>query len=361
VKIFIAATSLRSEYGGPAYSVARLAGTLSESGHELALWAADGSTHSGPASLLHFTGNLERALRQFGSPDVIHDNGLWRPHNHALSRYAAGKGIARLVSTRGMLEPWAFEHKRSRKRIAWLLYQRRDLERAGGLHATSAAEGANLERMDLGVPITVIPNAVDLPTPSSQDARGSSVRSPNQIRTALFLGRLYPVKGLPMLVRAWADVRPRGWQLKIAGPDEGGHRRQLETSIEAARLEDAVTFAGPVTGDARTSLFNNADLFVLPTHSESYGMAVAEALAHSLPVLTTLSAPWPMLEERKCGWLARPDHEGIASALREATAMDPMELSEMGRRGYALIAEMPSWQQVADRFAELYSALSSGV
>src|SRR6185437_2219240 len=161
--------------------------------------------------LRRLTGSLGAAWREFGKPDVLHDNGIWRRHNHRLARLASARGIRRLVSTRGMLEPWAMAHKGAKKKLGWQLYQRRDLAAADGHHATSEMEAQNLRRLGLRVPVSVIANGVDVP----EISRGAAGRS---VRKALFLGRLYPVKGLPMLIEAWARLRPKHWVLEIAGP-----------------------------------------------------------------------------------------------------------------------------------------------
>ena len=108
-----------------------------------------------------------------------------------------------------------------------------------------------------------------------------------------------------MLVEAWARIRPQNWILRIAGPDEAGHQKQVERAVSAAGLGEVVSFTGPIEPEMKKSAFFDADLFVLPTHSESFGMVVAEALAHGVPVLTTTAAPWSILRERGCGWCGR--------------------------------------------------------
>jgi len=352
----MAATSLAPAYGGPAYSVSRLATALAEAGAEVGLWSADGSVAG--ADLLPCDGAVRRLIGELRAsatdfqPDVIHDNGLWLPHNHRVAEVAQASGRPRIVSTRGMLEPWALRHKRWKKAAAWRLYQRRDLERAAMLHATAEAEADNLAGMGLKPPIRTIPNGVDLPDLAPK-------RPPQgPMRTALFLGRIYPVKGLPMLVEAWGRARPAGWRLVIAGPDEAGHRREVELVVAAAGLGESVSFPGPVSGAAKAALLQDADLFVLPSHSESFGMALAEALAHATPVLTTTAVPWPALETRQCGWRASPTVDGIAAALSVATAQTRETLRAMGAAGRELVSAEYGWPRIADEFLTLYEALA---
>ena len=363
MKIFLAGTSLLPSYGGPALSVSRLATALTQLGAEVGLWAADQSAATTPflpsgSTVRRLSGTEFEALDDFGGADVLHDNGMWRPHNHRLADLAAKYGIPRVVSTRGMLEPWAINHKWGKKSVAWWLYQRRDLKRAQCHHASAETEGRNVERLGLGVPVRIIPNGVDLPDSQIQRVEDEKIRRSDR-KKALFLGRIYPVKGLPMLVEAWARVRPQGWHLQIAGPDEAGHLMAVKNAVLAAGLSEVVTFMGPVSGPRKQEVLLDADLFVLPTYSESFGMAIAEALAHGLPVLTTTGAPWPMLQQRGCGWWVDATVDGIAEGLRQATSSDSETLQAMGRRGQAFVKAEYGWERIARQFMATYDSILS--
>jgi glycosyltransferase involved in cell wall biosynthesis len=356
VKVFLAGTSLLPAYGGPARSVPRLAAALTDLGIEVGLWAPDQSAATTPflpagSSVRQLTGSESEALERFGGADILHDNGMWLPHNHRIANLAARHKIPRVVSTRGMLEPWAINHKWGKKRVAWWLYQRRDLKRAHCHHATAEAEGRNVQCLGLGVPVRVIPNGVDLPELDT----GAERRRDR--KTALFLGRIYPVKGLPMLIRAWARVRPQNWHLHIAGPDEAGHLTAVKNEVLATGLSETVSFLGPISGPTKQAAFLDADLFVLPTYSESFGMSIAEALAHGVPVLTTTGAPWPMLQEHGCGWWVDATVDAVAEALREATTSDTETLQAMGRKGREFVNAEYRWERIAGQFVATYRSL----
>jgi glycosyltransferase involved in cell wall biosynthesis len=359
VKILLTGTSLLPAYGGPAYSVSRLATALAELEMEVGIWAPDQSASATPllaakSKVVRLTGSANEAIRRFGVPDVMHDNGIWLPHHHQLARLARKRGIPRVVSTRGTLERWAMNHKRWKKTIAWWVYQRRDLREAFMHHATAQTEAETIKTYGFGVPVCVIPNGVDMAQPAAASARENRTR-----KIALFLGRIYPVKGLPNLIEAWARVRPPHWVLRIVGPDEAGHQKRIQEAVAAAGLEDAVEFVGAVYGRAKTFEFNNADMFVLPTHSENFGMAIAEALAHGLPVLTTTAAPWPLLQEYGCGWWVAPTPDGLEFALRDATSRDRAALASMGEKGRAFIALELSWDRIAEKFLGAYDQCAS--
>jgi glycosyltransferase involved in cell wall biosynthesis len=357
MKIFLSGTSFRSSYGGPARSVSRLAEALATTGAEVGLWSADGSVIDTPflgahSAVRRLGGSEKEALEVFGKPDIFHDNGIWLPHNHRLAALASARDLPRVVSTRGMLEPWAMNHKRWKKRLAWALYQRADLCAASCHHVTSPGEAATVRGHHCQVAVREIPNGVDLPDLSA----GQSPRE--RERVVLFVGRIYPVKGLPMLAEAWAKVRPAGWTVKIVGPDEAGHRGEVEEILKGLKIADDFVFTGELDGPEKRDAYASASLFILPSHTENFGMAIGEALAHGLPVIATHGTPWQVIESEGCGWWCPTTAEGLAAALEPATASSAETLREMGARARALVERNFSWHQVALDFAALYRELT---
>ena len=285
-----------------------------------------------------------------GEFDVVHDAGLWLPVNHVTATTLRRCRVPRVVSPRGMLEPWALGHRSAKKAIAWHLYQRRDLHRATLLHATSAPEAVSLRRAGLRNPIAVIANGIDLPG----TAGTKSISGP---RRALFLSRLHPKKGLLDLVQAWSAVRPADWRMIVAGPDEDGHLAEVRHAVQAAGLEQAFEFVGPVDNDAKWALYQGVELFVLPTYSENFGLVIGEALASGVPVITTRETPWPEIERHRLGWWIPTGGEALSSALREATTLPPEALAAMGARGADLIAKNFTWSAAAERMLAAYGWL----
>jgi glycosyltransferase involved in cell wall biosynthesis len=362
IRIMLTCASLSPNYGGPAFSVSQLASALAGAGAEVGLWAADQTAVSTPSvppksSIRCLIGTEVEALNQFGRADVLHDNGMWLGHNHRLANLARAGSIPRIVSTRGMLEPWALNHKQWKKAFAWRLYQRRDLARAACHHATSNREAENLRIRNLGAPICMIQNGVEIPNLANCAWPSRDQRDQGKLKCALFLGRLYPVKGLPLLIEAWARLRPKDWHLKIAGPDQAGCKEDLEGLVAATGLQDTISFLGPLGTEGKRAAFLESNLFILPSHSESFGMAIAEALAHGLPVLTTTATPWPTLVAHDCGWYVEPTIEGLVAGLRDATSCDPDTLSAMGARGRAFVAAEFRWEVIARKFLQVYETL----
>jgi len=293
------------------------------------------------------------ALLPTAAEAVVHQHGLWQYPSIACAGRQRLRGCRRVVSPHGMLHPWALRVRPIRKRAAWTAYERRSSAAADVFHATAAAEAGYIRDRGLRQPIAVIPHGVDVPE-LPPEPRSDPERGP--VRTALFLSRLHPGKRVEDLLAAWGRVRPPGWRLVIAGPDDGGHRATLEPL--ARGVGDAVHFEGAVQGAAKERLFRAADLFILPSLSENFGLVVAEALARGVPVITTTGTPWSQLPARGCGWWIATGAEPLAEALREAVAMPPDALAAMGRRGWEYARSELTWERVAMQYESLYDWLA---
>ena len=282
-------------------------------------------------------------------PDVIHDHGVWLPTNHSAVTVAKAHNIPCIISTHGMLEPWALQFNAFKKQVAWMLYQGRDLRHAPVLHATTTKELGSLRALNLCQPIAVIPLGVDFPAPP-----GALAERNGDLRTVLFLSRIHPMKGLLHLIEAWGNLKPQGWRVVIAGPDEHGHLAEVQDAIRSHGIEKDFSYWGTVSGQAKWDLYRLADLFVLPTLSENFGLVVAEALGCGVPVITTKGAPWEQLLTEKCGWWIDSGVSPLQSALAEAMQLSDSDRLVMGLRGQQFIERQFSWSRFAHTMCSVY-------
>jgi glycosyltransferase involved in cell wall biosynthesis len=290
------------------------------------------------------------ALCEQNDFDLLHLHGVWLPLFCVAGFVARRRKIPFVVSPHGCFESWALNHKRLKKSLALMTYQGMVNSAATMFFATAEQEVESIRRLNISQPVVMIPNGVDVGAPP--------VRTPCAgKRTILFLSRIHPKKGLLDLVEAWAKVRDQNWRIVIAGPDENGHQSEVQAAIAACELESDFEFVGLVDGARKSACFANAELFVLPTYSENFGIAVAEALANELPVITTTGAPWKDLDDHQCGWWVSPGVAGISKALKIAMGTDPAELRLMGERGRQLVSEKYSWDKIGIDALRAYTSM----
>ncbi|MEO0461135.1 MAG: glycosyltransferase [Myxococcota bacterium] len=343
-----------SNLGGPAYSVPALSRALTGLGIDSRLLAPDGNIGDArrwgaPATNTHFIRELIRDSREGA---VVHNHGLWRWPNVLVGLTRKLSGKSRLViSPRGMMHGDAWAIRRFRKELFWRSAQRIVLS-ADCFHVTSTVEAEWVRKRGYRGPIVCIPNGVDLPTLSPRHERTH--------RTVLYLGRLAPIKGLDLLLQAWAALEPAfpGWRLRLVGPDESGTLTSLKYLASMLRLK-RVSFSGSVAGEQKRQAFENTDVFVLPSKSENFGLVVAEALAYRLPAVASRGAPWSELEEHRCGRWVERTRDGLSDGLKSLMMLSDEARQEYGRRGRQLVSKRYSWPTIASSFRDVYEWLNT--
>lgn len=358
--------SLSSQHGGPTRSVGHLTSALADRGCESVIVSLRGASERAPLmpdnhgvavhlarvgnpkvpwAVAAFTDSLRRELRRGGAV-VVHDHGLWLPTNHRSATETRRFHVPRISSPRGMLSEWSLRQHWLKKRLAWLAFQREDLSRSAVLHVTSNQELHEVRRLGIRTPVAVIPNGVRVPSAVPR-------RHSTSMRRAVFLSRIHPGKGMLELIQAWSILRPEGWELVIGGTDDDGYEAIVADLARTLRAP-AVTFHGAVADHAKWDFYRSAELFILPTLSENFGLVVAEALASGLPVITTRSAPWAELVAHRCGWWVDTGVEALVESLRDALGRSPAELASMGARGRELIVGRYSWDRIAADMMRVY-------
>lgn len=358
---------LGPQNGGPAYSVPRLVKAISARGCSAAIFtvaeAGSAPTDAGALmfpqacaatpllSRMRWSPALASALaRRANDVDIVHNHGLWLMPNVDAGRIAAKARKPLIVSPRGMLAPEALRFSTRKKLLFWSLLQRRAVAHAAAWHATSAEEAQDIRAFGIGAPIAIIPNGIDLASLISDHDTNRTHRR------VLFLSRIHPKKSVQHLISAWSRVQTQrpSWQLVIAGPDENNHRAELEAQVDRYGI-GSIQFLDAVYGEDKAKVLASADLFVLPTKNENFGLVVAEALAAGVPAIVTKGAPWSGLESENCGWWIDQGVEPLAAALLEATAHSPVVRREMGARGRAWMARDFGWDGIAARMLDLYA------
>lgn len=372
MKVIQVVESIANESAGPTYTVWRLSEALNRRGDDtVALYTLKPLPEKANAAPFPVVG-FERfpvikglaitldMWNRFSKADqvidVVHSNGLWLMPNIYAAWGAKRLGAKLVVSPRGMLSGWALAHSARAKKLMWTLAQKRALLGASCLHATAESEYEDIRRAGIQCPVAIIPNGIDIPA-----ALPMVVHEQRPMRRLLFLARIHKKKGVDVLLRSWERLQDRyqDWDLWIAGPDDRGYLKEMRAVTQNLGLR-RVIFGGPAYGQAKSELFCSSDVYVLPTHSENFGLTIAEALAHGVPVITTHGAPWAGLTKYECGWWIANDEDRLVATLDEAMSSQPERLREMGKNGRAWMEREFSWSIVAEQMHLTYQWLLEG-
>lgn len=286
-------------------------------------------------------------------PDIVHVNCCWTPDCAMIQRLAQKRGYKVVLTPHGMLEPWIIKrHYWTRKVPALWLYQKAAVQRADCVQATAESERDNLLKLGYNSNIKVVRLGIDAESIEMK-------RSWKKSRQILFLSRVHVKKGINFLVEA-ADVlrnELQGYKILVAGEGEADYVEDMKRMICDRGLQDIVQLIGGVYGDEKWRLFQTSDFFVLPTHSENFGLAIAESLASGTPVITTVGTPWSDLNSSEAGAWIEIGTEPLVETLRRFLCLKEDELETMGRNGRKLIETKYSAHVMAEQMMEVYKSV----
>src|ERR1035437_2598930 len=291
--------------------------------------------------------------------DVVHLHGLWTFYGWAALHTAEKQKKVSLVAAHGMLDRWALANRRWKKSIYSLLVERRNLQRATCLHALTTTEAQDYRRYGLKAPIAIIPNGVQVPETIDPEIFHAAFPHLRGRRIVLFLGRLHYKKGLDLLCRAWVKVHS-GFpdaHLVIAGPDSENTRARIGRMVAECGLGSSVTFTGMLSGSSKWAALAAATVFVLPSYSEGFSVAVLEALAVGVPVVITRQCNFPEVTQYRCGWVTEAAAESVGSALAECLSISEAARCDLSTNARGLIERRYDWRVIGGQMAALYDWL----
>jgi glycosyltransferase involved in cell wall biosynthesis/SAM-dependent methyltransferase len=298
---------------------------------------------------------------RMASFDIVHIHGLYRFHGLAAAVIARNGGVPYVIQAHGSLDPWHRSQKRHAKDLYHAVIEDRIIGGAGAMLCTSRHEQRSIRALGYAVPTEVIPVGIDV-LALRQAAKGdSSVMSniPADAQVVSYLGRISAKKGVPLLVDAFRRIAgpfPRA-HLVIAGPDDEGIGRRLASLVVKSELADRVSFLGVLDACEKAWLLQRSSAFVLPSADESFGVAVAEAMAVGCPVVVSPGvAIHDAISSAKAGLIADRLPSGIADAVAEILG-NPARGAAMGEAGRRLVDEQFSWSTVAARTEALYESV----
>jgi len=371
-------SEVRLELGGVVHAVLDMCQAVASRGHQVTLVTCDAtdvpdhwSSNSGnwpkvvevPRSPFFRKAirrdGIEQFKRLIENTDVAHLHTPWEISNLQLARQLKRKGVPYVVTVHGMLDDWSMQQKTWKKKLYLALLGRRLFKDATSVHLTAESERDQASHwVPIGEREAIQCYALDLtsydPLPGPGPAMKAYPFIDSEKKKLLFLSRLHIKKGIELLLKAGSLLKESGLpiQLLIAGPGEDAYVRQLQALATQLKLDEETHFLGMVRGVEKRSLFELADVFVLPTHQENFGLVLAEAMACATPVVTTKGTDiWREVEQGGAR-IADMTPESIAEKIREVVSDDVQD--KIGQQGCEFIHQWLDRNTVVDGYEKIY-------
>jgi glycosyltransferase involved in cell wall biosynthesis len=311
-----------------------------------------------------FSRSLARWLDQnVARYDLVHIHAVFSHATYAAARACQRRQIPYIVRPLGTLEPWSMQQKRPRKMLAWYLFFRHLLHGAAAVHYTTEQERELTEQsLNLSKGI-IIPNGVTeallAVTPNGKFRKQYGI--PAEATAVLCLSRLHPKKGIDLLLETFVHLQTKGqlapWHLVLAGDGEPGYVDQLRDIVRGTAAEAFVHWTGWLEGESKFAALAEANLFVLNSFQENFGIGALEAMACGTPVLLSRQVGLAAdVAKHGAGWIVDLQQDGLRSGLLEATA-NASEARRRGDNARRLVADHFTWSRISVQLQLLYQSL----
>jgi len=329
VKVLITVDDIKQELGGVSSSMAILYQNLLSNKVDVKVGVSKSASLRGYSDFENNKIKLYYAkeLIKLKQVEIVHNNGIWTRFSYTVMRNSFRNRIKTIQSVHGMLEPWSLSQGKFKKKLALFVYQKKILENADLIHASTLDEVGAIRATGIKNKIAVIPNGIDIQSPLKINNK-----KPYKL---LFLSRIHRKKGIELLLEALSCFRYK-FELVIAGSGDSIYIAKLKKDVERLGLTGMVSFVGYVSGKKKEDLFISSDFFVLPTYSENFGNVIAEALKYGKPVITTNKTPWSEVETQMCGYITTPAALSIITALKSVSELSSDEYADMQKNAFNL-------------------------
>ena len=382
LKILHIIFSMAPEHGGPAVSVPGLTQALTKAGIHCEIFTTrrkevDAGVMPPSAVPIHqfdigfparfwpaYSKELVETLWKKignGAFNLVHVHEPWHYPGFIAFRAARKYGIPYVLSPRGALDEWCLRQKALKKWLYMKMIQGHILKSADAIHALTNEEMKSIAELGYKTPVFVAPNGIDpspFECPPDTSAFSTAYPELSGKRVILFIGRLHSKKGLDVLARSYASLSHKfeDTALLVAGPNEDGTQERMESILKTSPASGSTVFTGLLTGTAKLAALASADLFVLPSHSEGFSMAILEALAAGLPVVISKQCNFPEVSEHDAGFVVEPNDAAVTEAISTLLSDDQLR-TRMGHNGRNLVREKYTWPAIAASMAGLYRKL----
>lgn len=378
--------SLTGRDGGPGKAVVQMCRELQQRGHHPLIYTtnADGAeclsvpigrvTEIEGTATVYFQVNgghyykvswsLASAVRQNVSGfDMVHVHALYQFPSTVAAYCCRRRSVPYIVQPHGSLDPYLFRRHPVRKRVYEMAVERRNLRSASAVLFTSKEEMTLARSLGLRFRGAVMPLGVQIEERESGLREVADRLWPELAgkKVMLFLGRIHPVKAMDVLARAFGDIHREHLDVRlvIAGPATDDYAARLRQWLAAEKALEATVFTGMVEDERKAALLERADVLVLPSYTESFGLAAAEAMAAGVPVVVSNRVKiWREIDGAGAGLIVNPEAKELAKATLALLRDKPMA-RYMGAQGARLARDRFSWSVAGDRLVRLYEEVIS--
>lgn len=383
MKILQIVPSISLVYGGPSQMVLGLSSALAKAGVEITIATTNSNGDVGQAPLdvplgvpvaqngyeiyyfrcspfrrYKFSIELLQWLHKNAKAyDLAHIHALFSPVSSCSAAIARSQHLPYILRPLGTLDPADLQKKRQLKRLYAAMLERPNLAGAAAIHFTSEQEAKTSERFNTVTRDVILPLGVSLP-PSASSSIHEKYGIPTNKPILLFMSRIDPKKGLDLLLPALENL-DSDFHFVLAGgnPQDPSYEATIRDRIQQSQLKDKTSIVGFVTGSEKTALLEAADLFVLPSYYENFGIAVAEAMSVGTPVVISDQVHiWQDIERSHSGWIAQCNVESLTQALKEALA-NRVEQIQRGKNAQIFAQQNYSWDAIAQQVIKTYQDL----
>ncbi|WP_392534668.1 hormogonium polysaccharide biosynthesis glycosyltransferase HpsP [Nostoc sp. C117] len=386
MKILQIVPSISLIYGGPSQMVLGLAPALVKEGVEVTILTTDSNGDNGqipldvplnypiqqdgyeiiyfrcaPFRRYKFSLDLLKWLKGHAHEfDIAHIHALFSPISSAAATVCRQQKLPYILRPLGTLDPADLEKKKQLKQLYAAIIERQNLAGAAAIHFTSVQEAKISERFGVSTPDLVIPLGV-IPPQSPVNNVSSQLEIPKDVPLLLFMSRIDPKKGLNLLIPALEKLLVMGYKFHfvLAGtnPQDADYEKNIVSQIENSPLRSHTTITGFVTGELKVSLLQAADLFVLPSYYENFGIAVAEAMVAGIPVIISDQVHiCQQIRDSESGWVGATDVQVLVELL-QAALQNPTERQRRGLNAQKYASENFSWDAIAKQTIQAYQKI----
>jgi glycosyltransferase involved in cell wall biosynthesis len=381
------------EYGGPVRVVYELSKHLIKKGHQVTVCTTDAyeaqkrlSIKTNQPELFedikvfrfkNLSNYLAWNARLFWAPkmknflktnlknyDLIHAHDFFVPINNYAIDLAQKQNIPVIMSAHGSLDKERLKQKELTKKIFNSLIGKNIIKKSACLHALTNQEKEDyLNQGAQKSQIRIIPNGIDLkeferPILTQYFKKKYGIQEEEKV--ILYLGRIYNIKGVDLLVESFGQLIKDNPQLKIklllVGPDVDNYTILLKQIAQKLNIDKKIIFTGPLFGKEKIKAYKSADLFVFPSQGEGLSISLLEACASGLPVVISSECNLPEVEEYKAGRIVSRDKDKIAQAMFEILINQNLS-QNMSFNAQKMVSELFSWKKVVFNLEKLYYEL----